>query len=304
MNEEDERETEREGREREPKHSCFCANDSQDHKRLLVPRSKQALSRRLWVPAPTKNLPNGPTLWSLFQDGSNEIRKKKRVHVSWSSQAVLKMAALGANARQVSADEPSGARLFSCDWVEGHCAHDHRAQFELGLKLALSQRRFPLLPEVKIEWAQVWRAQQQHEHRQQQQQQHKNRAATTTQNRENDDNTREERERREERGEEEGGRRGRRGRGGRGGKRGEERERRGRGEEREREEVKMGEGREKEQMMKIMRLKNRKKRCGIRKERTLNFKIYYVFKKKKLIVKHSFPVFLQFFVKNVHFGSN
>ena len=30
----------------EPKHLCSCAKDFQDHKRLLVPRSKQALSRR------------------------------------------------------------------------------------------------------------------------------------------------------------------------------------------------------------------------------------------------------------------
>ena len=92
------------------------------------------------------------------QDGSNETVKKS-VHVSWSSQAVLKMAAFGAHARQASANEPSGARLFSGFWIEsGHGAHDHGAQFELGLELALSRCRFPLLPEVEIEWAQVWRA--------------------------------------------------------------------------------------------------------------------------------------------------
>ena len=39
------------------------------------------------------------------------------------------MAASGAHARQASVNEPSGARLFSGDWVElGHCAHDHGAQ--------------------------------------------------------------------------------------------------------------------------------------------------------------------------------
>ena len=44
--------------------------------RLLMPRSKQALSRRLQVPAPTKkNLLNGETLWSVFQDGLNETRE-------------------------------------------------------------------------------------------------------------------------------------------------------------------------------------------------------------------------------------
>ena len=108
--------------------------------------------------APTKNLPDGQTLWSVFQDGSNETRKT-RVRVSWSSQAVLKVAAFGAHARQASANEPSGARLFSGFWIEsGHGAHDHGAQFELGLELSVSKRRFPLLPEVKIEWAQVWRA--------------------------------------------------------------------------------------------------------------------------------------------------
>ena len=89
--------------------------------------------------APTKNLPNGETLWSVFQDGSNETTKITR-------------------ARHASVNEPSGARLFSGDWVEiGHCAHDHGAQFELRRELGLSQRRFSLLPEVNIESAQVCR---------------------------------------------------------------------------------------------------------------------------------------------------
>ena len=35
--------------ERDTKHLCSCANPFQDHKRLPVPRSKQALSRRLQV---------------------------------------------------------------------------------------------------------------------------------------------------------------------------------------------------------------------------------------------------------------
>ena len=46
---------------RDTKHLCSCADDSQDHNRLLVPRSKQALSRRLQIPSSThqKNLLNG-----------------------------------------------------------------------------------------------------------------------------------------------------------------------------------------------------------------------------------------------------
>ena len=86
-----------------------------------------------------KNLPDGQTLWSVFQDGSNETeKKKKRVHVSWSSQAVLEMAAFGAHARQASADEPSGARLFSGFWVEvGQCAHDH-----ISANTSVVRRRF------------------------------------------------------------------------------------------------------------------------------------------------------------------
>ena len=37
-------------------------------------------------------------------------------------------------------------------------AHDNGAQFELGLELALSQCRFPRLPQVEIVWSEVWRA--------------------------------------------------------------------------------------------------------------------------------------------------
>ena len=39
-------ETERQNTDMDLKHLCSCANHFQDHKRLLVPRSKQALSRR------------------------------------------------------------------------------------------------------------------------------------------------------------------------------------------------------------------------------------------------------------------
>ena len=69
------------------------------------------------------------------------------------------MAASGAHARQASVNEPNCVLLFRGFCVElGHCAHDHCAQLELGLDLALSQCRFPLLPEVKVQWARVWRA--------------------------------------------------------------------------------------------------------------------------------------------------
>ena len=39
-------ETERQNTDMDPKHLCSYANHFQNHKRLLVPRSKQALSRR------------------------------------------------------------------------------------------------------------------------------------------------------------------------------------------------------------------------------------------------------------------
>ena len=71
-----------------------------------MPRSKQALSRRLQVPAPTKKLAQG-------QDSSVRTSEKKRVHVSWSITSGARNGRLGAHARQASVNEPSGARLFS-----------------------------------------------------------------------------------------------------------------------------------------------------------------------------------------------
>ena len=69
------------------------------------------------------------------------------------------MAAFGAHARQASVNEPSDACLFSGFWVEiGHSAHDHGARFELGRELTAAKRRFSRLSQVKIEWAEVWRA--------------------------------------------------------------------------------------------------------------------------------------------------
>ena len=79
--------------------------------------------------------------------------------MGWSSKAVLDKAATGAHARQAPVNEPSGASFVSGDWVEiDHCAHDHGGQFELGRELRVSRRRFSRLPQVKIEWALVWRA--------------------------------------------------------------------------------------------------------------------------------------------------
>ena len=67
--------------------------------------------------------------------------EKKREHVSWSSQTHAKHLRMNPLVHAFSA--ASG--------------YDHGAQLELGLELALSQRRLPLLAQVKIEWAEVWR---------------------------------------------------------------------------------------------------------------------------------------------------
>ena len=78
------RETERQNTGMDPKHLCSCANHCQDHKRLLVPRSKQALSRRLQVPAPTKK--HAQRLDSLVRVS----RRVERDQTSVSSQRVIK----------------------------------------------------------------------------------------------------------------------------------------------------------------------------------------------------------------------
>ena len=52
-----------------PQHVCSCANHSRDHNRLLVrPGAFKALAGS----STHKNLFDGETLWSVFQDGSNE----------------------------------------------------------------------------------------------------------------------------------------------------------------------------------------------------------------------------------------
>ena len=68
--------------------------------------------------APTKNLPNGQTLWCVFQDESNETRKQTRACELVHHWRCSKLAASGAHARQASVNEPSGARLFGGFWVE------------------------------------------------------------------------------------------------------------------------------------------------------------------------------------------
>ena len=80
------------------------------------------------------------------QDGSNETVKKKRVHVSWSSQAVLKIAAFGARARQASANEPSGAQPFQrlLDQDRTWCARSWRA-FRAGTCVVGLPAPFPTL---------------------------------------------------------------------------------------------------------------------------------------------------------------
>ena len=55
-------------------------------------------------------------------------RKKKRVHRSWSSKAVLETAASGVHSRQAPVNELCGARFFIGVWVEiGHRTQDHSA---------------------------------------------------------------------------------------------------------------------------------------------------------------------------------
>ena len=73
-------ETERQNTDIEPKHLCSCAKHFQDHKRLLVQRSKQALSRRLQHPQ--KKL--AQRLDSLVRVSRRVVRDQKKVHVSWS----------------------------------------------------------------------------------------------------------------------------------------------------------------------------------------------------------------------------
>ena len=67
-----------ENKDMDPKHFCCCANDSQDHNRLPVPRSKQALSRRLQVPAPTKKTCSTVRLFGpCFKKGRTRSEKTR-----------------------------------------------------------------------------------------------------------------------------------------------------------------------------------------------------------------------------------
>ena len=71
-------ETERQNTDMDPKHLCLCANHFQDHKRLLVPRYKQALSRRLQIPALTqKTCPTVRLFGLCFKTGRTRPEKTR-----------------------------------------------------------------------------------------------------------------------------------------------------------------------------------------------------------------------------------
>ena len=87
FNRDGDRETERDGKrkrgrdregERDTKHLCSCANDSQDHNRLPVPKSKQALSRRLQVQHPQKTCSTVRLCGPCFKTGRTRSEKKTR----------------------------------------------------------------------------------------------------------------------------------------------------------------------------------------------------------------------------------
>ncbi len=119
----EEREEKKKRRDGEAKHRhgpqkpMPCANHFQDHKRLLVPRYKHALSRRLQVPAHTKKHAQWLDSWVRV---SRRVERDQEKRCTWAgpSQAVLEMATSGAHARQASVNEFSGARLFSGFWVQ------------------------------------------------------------------------------------------------------------------------------------------------------------------------------------------
>ena len=66
---------------------------------------------------------------------------------------MLEIAASGARARKASVNESSGAG-WRADTVRTIMARSS----SWDVNLTVAKRCFPLLPEVKIEWAQVWRA--------------------------------------------------------------------------------------------------------------------------------------------------
>ena len=122
--------------ERDTKHLCSCATDSEDHNRLPVPRSKQALSRRLQVPTPTKKL--AQRLDSFVRRSEKKTRARE-------------------HARQASVNERSGA----VQWLLGReltlCAQSWRA-VQTGTGTGALPVPFPSLARGEIEWAEVWRA--------------------------------------------------------------------------------------------------------------------------------------------------
>ena len=70
----------------DPRHLCPFANHSRDHNRLPVPRSKQALSRRLQVQHPQKNLLDGQTLWSRRVERDREKKRAREPVITSGAQ--------------------------------------------------------------------------------------------------------------------------------------------------------------------------------------------------------------------------
>ena len=109
-------------RDRDLQQSCSCPIHPQDHISYARVRTTvkhalfKALSRRFQVQHPKTCTTVG--LLGPCPPRRVERDNKKRVHVSWSSQAVLEMSASGTHARQTPVNEPSGVRFFSGVWVE------------------------------------------------------------------------------------------------------------------------------------------------------------------------------------------
>ena len=70
-------ETERQNTDMDAKHLCSCANHFRDRKRLLLPRSKQALSRRFQFPSTHKQIAQRLDFFGpCFKTGRTRPEKK------------------------------------------------------------------------------------------------------------------------------------------------------------------------------------------------------------------------------------